>query len=89
MTDGGGLCLGEQPTKATGLRFPRRMERVVFCWKKKVVRPSSAPEARRLGGGHLCFKQILRNTLEVLMINLIHAQMWVFFFLKHIAFVLK
>lgn len=81
--DSWGPCVAEQPTKAAGLHFPRDNRANCVLLKQKLkgkLCSPPAPEARRLGGGNLHFKQILRVTLKVLMINLIHAQMRIFFF---------
>lgn len=67
------LCLGTGGTAAEGVQLPLL-----------------APGACLAGEGGHSFRQILRITvMKVLMINLIHAQFFLIFFLKHIALVLK
>lgn len=88
-----GVAAGGAAHHSCGATFPPRdTANCVWLWGElqgKLCSPA-APAACWLRGGKRRSQHVLRVTLKVLMINLIHAQMrFFFFFLKHIALVLK
>lgn len=80
-------CWGSSPPQLGATIPPRDRANCFGC--RRSCRESCAALVCPQRGGQRRSQHILRVTLKVLIINLIHAQMRFFFFLKHIALVLK